>query len=149
MIRNAIALFTLLAAFAAPALAVELEVAPEHAAVVRLPGDASAVIVGNPAIADALVHDARTLVITGRVPGRTNIIVVDRVGRVIYAHDILVASDTTGQIAFYQGSRRSTLSCGDVCEEAPAVGDDADSFATFYGQQQQRIGGASAAAGGD
>lgn len=149
MIRHILALFTLATLTVAPAIAVELEVAPEHARVVRLPGDASAVIVGNPAIADALVHDRRTLVITGRVPGRTNVIAVDRVGRIIYSHDILVTPSTSGQVAFFRGPNRSTLTCGDVCEETPSVGDDADRFGVYFNQQQQRIGSGRDAADGN
>lgn len=147
MIRHVLALFTLALAAMAPAAALELEVAAEHASVVRLPGDASAIIIGNPAIADALVHDQRTLVITGRVPGRTNIIAVDRIGRVIFSHDIVVTAASNGQVALYRGPDRTTFSCGTTCEEAPAVGDGVDSFGETFTQQQQRMGAASTAAG--
>ena len=63
----------------------EFVVTADQAGLIRLPGDASGVIVGNPGIADAMLYDSRTLFVTGKVFGRTNLIVLDEAGRVLYA----------------------------------------------------------------
>lgn len=132
----------------APAAADDMQVAVEHAEVVRLPGEASAVVVGNPSIADALVHDGRTLVVTGRLPGRTNIIALDRVGRVIFSREVLVSNPVAGEVALYRGVSRHSLSCGDVCDPVPRVGDNPDAASDLTGTQQGRLGTAEAGLGG-
>ena len=48
--------------------------------VLRLPQAASAVLVGNPNIADVSVHSANTLFLVGRGFGETNLIVLDANG---------------------------------------------------------------------
>jgi hypothetical protein len=134
-------LTALVCLIAAPAIAVAdylLEV--EHADVVRLPASAYTVIVGNPAIADAVIHDRRTLIVTGRLYGRTNIIALDRQGRVIYADDFVVGPSSDGQLVYQRGTSRVTMTCTPTCGPSPTVGDDPDTFDTLTGQQSTRIG---------
>lgn len=147
MFYRTAAAFTLAIACSIPAAASELSVAVEHAQVVRLPGEASAIVVGNPSIADALVHDGRTLVVTGRLQGRTNVIALDRVGRIIYSREIVVTNPVEGQVAYFRGTSRYTLSCGDVCENVPRVGDEDERFNQLTGAQQARLGTAEAGLG--
>ena len=111
----------------------------EHAQVVRLPEDASAVIVGNPSIADAMVHDRRTLILTGRLQGRTNVIAMDRIGRVIYSQEIAVTNPVDGQVALFRGAERSTLSCADTCDEIPRAGGDPERTPWLTDQQTDRL----------
>ena len=140
MIRHIVALlsFALLASAPAAAGAHELVLAVEHAEVVRLPAEASAVIVGNPSIADALVHDGRTLVVTGRLQGRTNVIALDRVGRIIYSREVAVTSPTSGQVALFRGTDRYMHSCADVCDAIPRVGDQNTRTAEMGARQRDR-----------
>jgi hypothetical protein len=112
----------------------------EHADVVRLPGSAYTVIVGNPAIADAVIHDRRTLIVTGRLFGRTNIIALDRAGRVIYAEDFVVGPSDAGQLVMHRGTARTTMTCTPQCGPSPSVGDDPDTFDALTGQQSTRLG---------
>ncbi len=150
MLRYVLAAFTLALAAALPAQAHEVEVAADHATLVRLPADASAVVIGNPSVADAMVHDLRTLVITGRLPGRTNVIAIDRIGRIIYERDIVVNNTTDGQVALFRNTNRHSMSCdGDTCDEVPRVGDDFDRSGALNTQQQQRLATADAASGGN
>ena len=118
----------------------------EHADVVRLPSPASTVIIGNPAIADAVIHDRRTLIVTGRLYGRTNIIALDRQGRVIFSEDFVVGPSTVGQLVLQRGTARTTMSCAPNCVASPTVGDDSDAFDTLTDQQSARIGIAGEAA---
>lgn len=141
------ALTALLLMITAPAIAAAdqmLEV--EHADVVRLPAAAYTVIVGNPAIADAVIHDRRTLIVTGRLFGRTNIIALDRAGRVIYAENFVVGPSTQGQLVMHRGTSRTTMTCTPDCGPSPSVGDDPETFDTLTGQQSTRIGIAGEAA---
>ncbi|WP_394693829.1 pilus assembly protein N-terminal domain-containing protein [Hyphobacterium sp.] len=112
----------------------------EHADVVRLQASASTVIIGNPAIADAVIHDRRTLIVTGRLFGRTNIIALDRQGRVIYSEDFVVGPSTSGQLVLQRGAARTTMTCTPHCVASPTVGDDSDAFDTATDQQSARIG---------
>ena len=134
-------LAALAAILTGPALAAADQVLEvEHADVVRLPASAYTVIVGNPAIADAVIHDRRTLIVTGRLYGRTNIIALDRRGRVIYADDFVVGPSTDGQLVYQRGTSRVTMTCTPHCGPSPTVGDDPDTFDTLTGQQSTRIG---------
>lgn len=133
------AAFTFALVCVAPAAAHDLNVAVEHAEVIRLPGEASAVVVGNPSIADALVHDGRTLVVTGRLQGRTNVIALDRVGRIIYSREVVVSSPVAGQVALFRGPERFTLSCGETCENVPRAGDDPARTGVLTDQQSGRL----------
>ena len=147
MIRRIASIMTFALACSAPALAEDMALAVEHAQVVRLPGDASTVIVGNPSIADALVHDGRTLVLTGRLQGRTNIIALDRIGRVIYSSDVVVTNPIAGQVALFRGPERSTLSCAETCDEIPRVGDNFEREPLLRDQQSGRLAIAETAIG--
>ena len=145
MICRLASIISLALVCSAPALAEDLAIAIEHAQVVRLPADASAVVIGNPSIADALVHDGRTLVLTGRLQGRTNVIAMDRIGRIIYSREIVVTNPVSGQIALYRGPERTTLSCGATCDEVPRVGDDPARVTWLDNQQATRLSTAQSA----
>jgi len=149
MIRHLAASIVFSLAMIAPAAASDLLVATEHAHVVRLPADASVVVVGNPSIADAMIHDGRTLILTGRLQGRTNVIALDRVGRTIYSQEIVVGSPVDGQVALFRGPDRFTLSCGETCDEVPRTGDDAGRADALSQQQQDRLSAANVALGDD
>ena len=149
MFNRLAAAFTVALVATAPVAAHDLEVAVEHAEVIRLPGEASAVVVGNPSIADALVHDGRTLVVTGRLQGRTNVIALDRVGRVIFERDIVVGNPVSGQVALFRGPERFTLSCGETCSYVPRQGDDPTRTDILTTQQNARLGTAQTAMAGD
>lgn len=133
----------------APAVAHDMVLATEHAEVVRLPATASAVVVGNPSIADAMVHDGRTLIITGRLQGRTNVIALDQVGRVIFSREIAVTNASAGQVALFRGADRFTLSCADICDEIPRQGDQTERTDALSAQQRDRLSVAQSAIGDD
>ncbi|OLF81380.1 hypothetical protein AWH62_01525 [Maricaulis sp. W15] len=141
--------FTLAIVCVAPVAAHDLAVPVEHAEVIRLPAEASAIVVGNPSIADAMVHDGRTLIVTGRLQGRTNVIAIDRIGRVIYERDVVVSNPVAGQVALFRGPNQHTLSCGAVCGEVPRVGDDTERTEALTDQQRGRLSIVDTAMSGD
>ncbi len=118
----------------------------DKARVMRLPRAASAVIIGNPSIADATVHDGRLLLITGKTFGGTNLIALDARGNVIIEQNLNVIAPKMAAITYYRGGSQRSYSCAQNCELAPSVGDDSDVFDTLIGQQKDKSDQGTAAA---
>lgn len=107
-----------LAAMAAiPASAADgIEVVMNQAKIVKLTRAADTVVVGNPAIADASVQDAKTIVLTGKGFGVTNLVVLDQSGSPIVDQQIYVSRQTDKSVRVYRRSTVQTLSCTPYCE---------------------------------
>ncbi len=101
----------------------------DQATVIRLSAPANTIVVGNPAIADATIVDASTLVITGRSFGTTNLIVLDAAGNVL-TDELVTVQAATGQVVVYRRSLRQTYSCTPVCAPTLNVGDGDPAFQT-------------------
>ena len=108
----------------------------DQAMVIRLPGEARAIVVGNPAIADATIVDPQTLVITGRSFGTTNLIVLD-VNGAIMTQEMFTVQSSLAQVTVYRRSIRETYSCTPVCQPTLNVG-DGGIFETTTAQVQAR-----------
>ncbi|PHS24416.1 MAG: pilus assembly protein [Robiginitomaculum sp.] len=133
----ALSLFFLLPAHAREeeeSFAVEVD----KAKVLRLPRAASAVIVGNPAIADAAVHNGRILFITGKIYGNTNIIALDARGNTILERTISVSAPKMAAITYYRGGLQRSYTCAGLCEPTPSIGDDKDLFNKLLKQQESK-----------
>jgi hypothetical protein len=91
-----------------------------HAMRVSVNGAATAVLVGNPSVADVTVIDSRTLFITGRNYGGTNIIALDRYGQTVFSGDVVVVSPATA-VKVYRGGARTDLACAPTCSPMPPV----------------------------
>ncbi len=105
-----------------------LKIVVDRAKVVRIAKEADTVIVGNPAIVDATVQDARTLVLTGRSFGVTNLIVLDNNGDPIVDETVVVSGHETNTVRIYRQSIRETLACSPVCEPTLTIGDNKTAF---------------------
>jgi hypothetical protein len=119
-----------------PALAVSLD----EARIVRLDTQAHAVVVGNPAIADAIVHDGRNLIITARAFGSTNLIVLDRRGEVVLERMVDVTQPRSTWVTVQRGDALETYSCAPNCRRTPVPGDTAAFFDEIVKQNQTRNG---------
>ncbi len=120
LLTTAFASLALIASFlASPAGAVEdmLNVYMNHARVLKLDRPVSKVIVGNSEVADATVADAKTIVLTGRSFGTTNIVILDADGNAIVDERILVSIDEGNTVRVFKQTIRSVLSCTPNCEE--------------------------------
>lgn len=108
-------------AVAAPAVAQErpLDVQIDQATRVQLRAAAGSVIVANPRIADVTVTDARTLFITGKSYGLTEIIAVDALGRPLFQRQVAVGPGSTGSVRVWRGGEAVEVACGTRC--APAA----------------------------
>ncbi|HAC01000.1 pilus assembly protein N-terminal domain-containing protein [Brevundimonas naejangsanensis] len=111
-----------LGATAATAQSRQLEVPIHQAARVQLGAAAGSVIVANPAIADVAVTDARTLFITGKAYGVTEVIAVDGVGRPLFQRQIVVAPSSAGTVRVWRGQETTEVTCGSTCAPAAPAG---------------------------
>ncbi|WEX75054.1 pilus assembly protein N-terminal domain-containing protein [Sinorhizobium numidicum] len=81
-----------------------------------LPRPANTVIVGNAAIAQATLSDDKTVILTGKTPGSTNLIVMDAEGAEI-ANVVLEVLAAGGRlITVHQSNGRATYSCSRSCD---------------------------------
>ena len=93
-----------------------LRVYMDHARILKLDRAVSKVIVGNAQVADATVADPKTIVLTGRNFGTTNIVLLDADGNAIVDERILVSIDEGNTVRVYRQTDRSVLSCTPNCE---------------------------------
>lgn len=93
-----------------------LRVYMDHARVLKLDRPVSKVIIGNAAVADATVADSKTIVLTGRSFGTTNIVLLDADGNAIVDERILVSIDEDHTVRVFRQINRSVLSCTPSCE---------------------------------
>lgn len=108
---------------AAPAMAESMPIRIDQAARIVLAGTARDVIIGNPAVADVTVLDGRTLVITGKGYGITNLMVVDGRGRTILDRQIVVSANDDGRVTMYRGGDLYNYACAPRCERTPMPGE--------------------------
>jgi Flp pilus assembly secretin CpaC len=110
----------------------------DRARVYRISEAASTVIIGNPAIADAAIEDERTLVLTGRSFGVTNLIILGATGEPIIDETLVVRGHETNTVRIYRRSYRETLACAPVCEPTLTIGDNQETFSYASEQIKER-----------
>jgi Flp pilus assembly secretin CpaC len=127
-------LLALSALAAGPAVAgARLALPVNHAARLQISGQAGSVVVGDPAVADALVIDPHTIYVQGKAYGQTEVIVLDRNGKAVWQGDVAVVTPNEGRITVVRGTMGSSgggffgslvsmagpqvseLTCADVC----------------------------------
>lgn len=102
----------------------QMRVEYDQATVVRLERTAKTIVVGNPMIADAVLIDAKTMYVQGRMFGNTNIIVVDAEGNEILNTLVTVGAPTSQQVTVYRGpAGQMNLACAPTCERTVTQGD--------------------------
>jgi len=106
--------------------------------ILRLPTSASAVVIGNPDIADISVHAADTIFIVGRGFGETNLIVLGPNGETIVDANVHVSQKLSNSgVRVYNRSARQTYNCAGNCQPSPVLGDDPDFIASFTSDATQ------------
>lgn len=88
-----------------------------QARVLKLDRNVSKVIIGSAEIADATVADAKTIVLTGKGIGTTNLVIFDDNDNAIFDQRILVSSDEGKTLRVYRSTARSLMNCAPSCEE--------------------------------
>jgi Flp pilus assembly secretin CpaC len=115
-----------------------VDVTIDFAKVMKLDDPAHTIIIGNPGIADASVDDEKTLILTGKTAGTTNLIVLDEEGTELVNTVVRVSSDIRQLTTVFYGANRQTFSCAPVCEQVVSVGDEKTRFENATTQIQTR-----------
>lgn len=95
-----------------------IRVLMNEARVLKLARPADTIIIGNPEIADASVQDAKTIILTGKGFGVTNIVIMDTSGNALVDDQIIVSRNEDKTLRIYRQAQVSTLSCTPYCESA-------------------------------
>lgn len=95
--------------------------------ILRLPGAAASIIIGNPKIADVTVQSSNLLFVVGRGYGETNLIILDAQGNTMMDADLQVVNTLSNHgVRLYNGKSRETYSCIPYCGPSPVLGDAAE-----------------------
>ena len=139
----AAALWTLSPAHAADAT---VSINVDQAQLVTLPDRVSTIIIGNPLIADATLQTGGILVVTGKGYGTTNLLALDRTGRVLMSRLVEVRGpDTSDLVTVFKGIERESYSCAPNCERRITLGDSPAFFNATLSQSGARNGQAQGA----
>ena len=111
----------------------------------KLGSPANSVVVGNATVADVSVADAKTLLVTGKAFGTTNLTVLDRGGNTIYTAQLVVGGEPDNGLTIVRGAGTYSYSCLDKCRATPMVGDDPSHFSNVM----STVTGKAATAKGD
>jgi Flp pilus assembly secretin CpaC len=148
--RIAATLIVMGAALPAASAAEAISVILDQARIAKLPDHTSTVVVGNPLIADVTIQVGGVMVVTGKGYGVTNLIALDRTGKVIGEQQVQVKSPLDS-VVVYRGVARESYSCKPDCERRITLGDTPEYFEAtlsetgnrnLRAQQGQAIGGA-------
>jgi Pilus formation protein N terminal region len=125
----------------APARADTIDVSVDQARLLKLPAKVATVIIGNPLIADATLQNGGVLVVTGKGYGATNLLAIDREGRVIMSKTVRVLGPSGNKlIVVYRGTERESYSCDPECQPRITLGDSAPFFNSTMAQTSIRNG---------
>ena len=127
------------------AQAADIGVILDQARLVKLPDRVATVIIGNPAIADAVVQSGGWMVVTGKGYGSTNIVALDRSGAILMEKTVEVAGPQD-VVVVYRGVERDTYSCTPDCSRRLTLGDSNTFFPVTADQIAARNGLAAATA---
>jgi len=118
----------------------DVVVSLDQAKLLRLPDKTATIVVGNPLIADASPQAGGQIVITGKGYGMTNIIALDRAGKVLMQKNVVVEGPAGDIVVVYKGVERETYSCTPSCERRITLGDGKTYFDTIITQGHVRSG---------
>jgi len=123
----------------------------DQAKLIKIPERITTIVIGNPLVADAALQSGGLLVVTGKGYGATNLLALDRDGRVVMSKTVeVVGPANSALVVVYRGGTRESWSCAPECQPRNTLGDGKDYFAETLGQIGARNGaaqGGGAAAG--
>lgn len=135
-----------------PVFAAGMTIAMDEVRTVTFNAPVATVYVGNPAIADINMIDARHAFVIGKGFGSTNIVALDADGKQVSNTAVAVlsgASDKQSTLVLNRGTQRVTYSCtASRCEAMPEPGDGKDAFDQINAQLAAHTDTAKKAAGG-
>jgi len=131
----------------APAQAASVNLAMDEVHTLTFKKPVATVYVGNPAIADITMIDARHAFVQGKSFGRTNMVALNADGAQVFNTAIMVTGSGAGIVTLNRGAQRVTYSCaGTRCEPTATPGDSTESFQQLNQQATQHESAARAAA---
>ena len=96
-----------------------LRVTANKAAIVRLAGQAQNVIIGDPRVADITVENRSMLILFGRSPGETNLIVLDARNREILSVPVVVTTEKDRHVSVISAGKTGyaevVYNCAERC----------------------------------
>ena len=119
----------------------------DQAQVMKLPEKVATIVIGNPLIADAALQNGGILVITGKGYGSTNLLALDRGGKVLMEKTVQVlGAPSQNLVVVYRGVERETYTCGPGCERRITLGDSPGYFNAALAESGARTGQATTGA---
>lgn len=96
----------------------------DQAKMLRIEGDAALVAVGNPSIADAIIHSSDTLLLIGRSYGATNVLVFDQDGNEMASVVVNVVDAAPHLLTVHRGAAQNSYNCAPDCQPVARIGDE-------------------------
>ncbi len=121
MRRSVLALAAAISAVAVAQAQAQTLVTPiDQSITLTFPDAARDIVIGNPAIADVNLINARTAVLIGKGYGVTSVQAFDAAGRSIYARQVVVSSADDNRVSYFRGGVETTFACAPRCERTAA-----------------------------
>ncbi|SHL36734.1 Pilus formation protein N terminal region [Roseibium suaedae] len=115
-----------------------VHVVMDHAKVFRIDEPAASVIVGNPLIADVVMQDRNTVVVTGKLYGNTNLIILDAKNEPIIDEVVTVSGAAANTVVVTRKTEQDTYSCSPQCDPTLKVGNSENGFKVITEQATAR-----------
>ena len=112
----------------------QIDVVVDQAKLVKLPERIATLVVGNPLIADVTLQAGGMMIVTGKGYGSTNVIAMDREGKVLTDRMIEVTGPSDNLVTVYRGVDRETYSCMPICQRRITLGDGQEYFSATLSQ---------------
>ena len=93
-----------------------IQIQTDQAHILRLDKTAKSVIIGNDTIVDAVMQDGKTIVLTGRSNGVTNLVVIDQDGETLLDEKVMVGQNDVATTRIFRGANVLVMSCTPICE---------------------------------
>ena len=131
----------------APAARAEtVTVSIDEARILKMPDRVATIVIGNPLVADASLQSGGILVVTGKGFGSTNLLALDRDGKVVMDKTVQVEGPASSNlVVVYKGVERESYSCAPKCERRLTLGDSTPYFNSILVQAGSRNGQAQSA----
>lgn len=134
---------------ATPARAESVLVSVDEARIMKMPDSVATIVIGNPLIADATLQSGGVLVLTGKGFGSTNMLALDRNGKVVNDTMVQVVGPAGSDlVVVYKGIERESYSCAPECEKRLTLGDSPVFFGSVLSQAGARTGSGGSGNGG-
>ncbi|HVV40358.1 MAG TPA: pilus assembly protein N-terminal domain-containing protein [Nitrobacter sp.] len=118
----------------------------DQAKLIKLPDNIATIVIGNPLIADVTLQPGGLVIVTGKGYGATNVIAMDRSGKILADRVIQVEGPTDQLVTVYRGLERESYSCMPICQQRVTLGDGSAYFKSTMDQannlSSQAAGGA-------